>query len=140
MKSARLLLPLLVAGWFVVGMSSNADAQYPVAVVPVQTVSPVVVGYSAQRRGLFGRRVVYRPVVSAPYAVPVAPVVGTPVVAARPVVTARPVAVVPSVTVARPVVVAPAPVAVPVMTYRVPTVPIVPVQTYRLPVTPVWGW
>ena len=134
MKSARLLLPLLVAGWFVVGMSSNADAQYPVAVVPVQTVSPVVVGYSAQRRGLFGRRVVYRPVVSAPYAVPVAPVVGTPVVAARPVT------VVPSVTVARPVVVAPAPVAVPVMTYRVPTVPIVPVQTYRLPVTPVWGW
>lgn len=134
MKSARLLLPLLVAGWFVVGMSSNANAQYPVAVVPVQTVSPVVVGYSAQRRGLFGRRVVYRPVVTAPYAVPVAPVVGTPVVAARPVT------VVPSVTVARPVVVAPAPVAVPVMTYRVPTVPIVPVQTYRLPVTPVWGW
>ncbi len=134
MKSARLLLPLLVAGWFVVGMASNADAQYPVAVMPYQAVSPVVVGYSAQRRGLFGRRVVYRPVATAPYAVPVAPYV-----AAAPYVSARPVAVVPRVTVARPVVVA-APVAVPVMTYRVPRVPVVPVQTYRLPVAPVWGW
>ncbi len=80
---------------------SRAEAQYPVAVQPV---APVVVGYSAQRRGLFGRRIVYRPVV--------APVAVAPVAVAAPV------------TVARPVVVAYPPTVAPVASYYAPAEPV----------------
>jgi hypothetical protein len=109
---------LAVAITFVFG--ADARAGYPYAVQPV---APAVVGYTAEQRGFFGRRVVMRPVVA-------------PVVAAVPTVAvARPV-----ITVARPVV---APVA-PVASYYAPTVrpvaayyapPVTPVvTTYRVPV------
>ena len=115
----------------------DASAQYPVAVQPV---APAVVGYTAERRGLFGRRVVYRPIV--------APVAAAPVVtAARPVLAAPvtmnyPPAVAPPVTVRyAPVTVGTAPVVAPVTTYRVAPVttyrvaPIVaPFRSYRVPI------
>lgn len=122
MRTNKRVLALLAAALLTCGFASEAAAQYPVAMdpiaiapepyamVPVQPVSPVVVGYTAERRGLFGRRVVYRSVMTAPLAVPVAPVT-----VARPVAVARP------VVVARPAVVA-------------------PVRTYRVPVVPVYGW
>lgn len=99
----------LVISAMTVADSQSARAQYPV----VQTVQPAVVGYSATRRGLFGRRLVLRPVVA-------------PVTSVAPVSVARPVVVQRPVVVARPVVQtyyrAPAPVAVPIRTYRVPVV------------------
>ncbi len=138
MKTVIRCLPLLVAAWFSFAMASQADAQYPIAisnpavVVPVQPVSPAVVGYTAERRGLLGLRTVYRPVVTAPLAVPVAPAI--PV---APAYAARPVLVAPnSVMAAKPVVIVPPPVT----TYRVPVVPVAPMQTYRIPVTPVLTW
>ena len=61
--------------------ASGADAQGPVVVTTLRPAVPSVVGYVPVRRGLFGRRIVYRPVV--------APVVAAPVaVAQRPVVPA----------------------------------------------------
>ena len=145
MNCLKLLLPALLFVFLSASFASDAKAQYPLAVVPVQPVAPVVVGYTAERRGLFGRRVVYRPVVSAPVvAAPVVttPVVASPVVSARVTVPVAPVAAVAPVTVARPVVVAQPSIAVPVTTYRVPTVPVVPapIQTYRVPIAPLYVW
>ena len=113
---------------------SDASAQYPVAVQPAV---PAVVGYAAQRRGLFGRRVVYRPVVAP---IPVAPVPVAPVVTvARPVVAA-PVTVGYAPAVA-PVTVRYAPVVAPVAAYRIAPAPILPpVQTYRVAVPYVYGF
>ncbi len=121
----RSMLVGFLAAAFCLTYPENASAQYPVAVQPV---APAVVGYTAHRRGVFGRRVVYRPVVA-----PVAPVVpAAPVVTvARPVVTvARPVVSVarPVVTVARPVV--PVVTVAPVAAYYAPPV----VRAYRVPV------
>ena len=135
---ARYLLVAAVAVAGAIAFQSDAQAQVPIAVTTVQPVVPAVVGYTAERRGLFGRRVVYRPVV-APVgaAVPVA----STVTVARPVVTvARPV-----VTVARPVVPAPIIAPPPVAAYYPPVaVPVAvpaPVTTYRVPVVyPYWGF
>ena len=83
---------------------STAEAQYPYTITPMQTVvtpmqtyAPAVVGYTAERRGLFGRRIVYRPVV--------APAFGTPVVVAAPPMTvAQSITMVPApMAAARPV-------------------------------------
>ncbi len=123
----RILIAGLIAGVITIALQNDAKAQYPVAVQPVV---PAVVGYTAERRGLFGQRVVFRPVV--------ANVPAAPAVAVEPAVTvARPV-----VTVARPAVepVAayyPPPAQPVVTTYRVPVVttyraPVV--STYRVPV------
>jgi hypothetical protein len=156
----------LFAGCIALSMTlavpSDASAQSPVAIQPV---APAVVGYTAERRGLFGRRVVYRPVLApVAAAVPVAPVV----TAARPVfaapvtvnyapavapVTVRyapaavryapavaPVTVRYAPTVA-PVTVRYAPAVAPVAAYRVAPAPIVaPIRRYRVPVPFVFGF
>lgn len=99
-------------------LQSDLQAQYPIA---VQAVGPVVVGYAPERRGLFGQRTVYRPLVA-------------PVATAAPVVTvARPVVAAPiAVGYAPPVVAGYAP---PVAAYYAPPAPVaVPVQAYRVPV------
>ncbi len=125
----------LMVGLIVVAISltfqADAKADYPVLVQPA--VAPTVVGYSVRRAGLFGQRVVMRPVVA-----PAIPV--STVTVSRPVVTvARPAVVVerPLVTVERPVVTVARPLvsvgyAPPVAAYYRPVVPVV---TYRMPVT-----
>ncbi len=131
----RTLSVAIVATIAVLACSSDAQAQYPVAVQPVV---PAVVGYTAERRGLFRRRVVYRPVV-APVAAPVVPV--APVAPAAPVVSvARPVVSAPVVTVARPVLTTPV-VAAPVVVARPVVAPVTvarpvvvaPVRAYYAP-------
>ncbi len=129
----RILCILAVAFALTALTPERAEAQYPVAVPVVQPVVPAVVGYSAERRGLFGLRVVYRPVVAPVAAAPVA--VAPTVSVARPVVTVAPSTVArPVVTVARPVVTVARPVVsvAPVATYYAP--PVIPVTTYRYPV------
>ena len=139
----KLLCCTVVITSFSLASASRAEAQYAVAVQPV---APAVVGYTAQRRGLFGRRVVYRPVV--------APVAVAPVAVEAPVTVARPVVSAP-ITVARPVIAAPvvtsyyAPAAPVVRSYYAPPAPVVrsyyappvvvPVQSYRIAV-PVIGF
>lgn len=95
----------VVFGWLVIAGSGKVSAQAPVAVTTYQPVQPVVAYYPV-RRGLFGRRIVYRPVVT--YAVPAASV---------PVTTYY------------------APAAPPVTTYYAPAAPVVtaPVTTYYAP-------
>ncbi|MCP4941946.1 MAG: hypothetical protein GY924_08205 [Planctomycetaceae bacterium] len=85
----------------------DAEAQYPYTinagatyVAPVQAYAPAVVGYTAERRGLFGRRTVYRPVLGPSVAQPIAVVAPVqtitqatayapaPITAARPVLQA----------------------------------------------------
>jgi hypothetical protein len=144
----RCLLVTAVISGAVITMPSKAEAQFPVVVAPA---APAVVGYTAERRGLFGRRVVFRPVVApVATAVPVTTVAPT-VAVARPVVTvAR-----PAVTVARPVVTAAptvvsqrvvvgyAPPPVPVTSFFAPpvSVPVAPpVTTFRVPIVPVVGF
>lgn len=124
---------LLCVGLLVAGLAclapAEASAQYPVVVQPAV---PAVVGYTAERRGLLGLRVVYRPVVSpVAAAVPAAPVtVARPVLAAPAITVARPAWAAPAVTVARPAWVVPAPVT----RYYAPPAPVA-VPTYRVPVT-----
>jgi hypothetical protein len=115
---------------------NDTFAQYPVSVRPV--VSSVV-SYVPMRRGLFGRRIVYRPVVTpvttfVPVAAPtvVARPVSVPVVVARPVSDWSPVVVryapappIPRVS-AYYTPMPPAPVAIPYLP---------PVTTYRIPIT-----
>lgn len=139
----KLLCCTFVITSFSLAAGSRADAQYAVAVQPV---APAVVGYTAQRRGLFGRRIVYRPIVAPVAVAPVA--VAAPVTVARPVVTAYRPAVVPVASYYAP----PAPVvtsyyapAAPVVrSYYAPAAPVVvPVRTYRVPVptfVPVIGY
>jgi hypothetical protein len=100
----------------------DAEAQYPYTinggasyVAPVQAYAPAVVGYTAERRGLFGRRTVYRPVLGPSVAQPIAVVAPVetitqatafapvPITAARPVL--QPTAVYQSPLAAAPVVV-----------------------------------
>jgi hypothetical protein len=91
----RFLCVAILASCLTFAFQSDAQAQFTV----LQPVVPAVVGYSAERRGLFGRRIVYRPIVA-----PVATVaVARPVIAAPTVAVARPVLAAPTVTVARPV-------------------------------------
>ncbi len=97
----RILMVGLIAGVITIALPGDAKAQYPVAVQPVV---PAVVGYTAERRGFFGQRVVLRPVVAN---VPAAPAVAVErtVTVARPAV--EPVAAYyppPAVTVAHPAV------------------------------------
>ena len=88
----------------------EAEAQYPYTVnaaptyiAPVQAYAPAIVGYTAERRGLFGRRTVYRPVLGPSVAQPIA--VAAPVetitqataIAPAPIAAARPVVEAPMV-------------------------------------------
>ena len=109
----RFVCAIAVASCFMFASQKEASAQYPVYYAPAQPVVPAVVGYSARRGGLFGQRVVVRPVVA-------------PVAAAAPVVAARPVVAPAPVTVRAYY----APPVVPVTTYRVPVVPYVPVYGF----------
>jgi hypothetical protein len=108
-----------LAAWAaVLGAASDAAAQWP-----VYYPAPAAVGYAPEIRGLFGRRLVYRPVVAAPVAF--APVVAPiPVAAPVPVVRA-------------PVTAFYAPGPVAVASYYAPSVPMVgaPVRvtTYYAP-------
>ena len=105
----------------------EAEAQYPYTInaaptyiAPVQAYAPAIVGYTAERRGLFGRRTVYRPVLGPSVAQPIAvaapvetitqataigpaPIAAAPIAAARPVVEAP--MVYPSPVMSAPVVV-----------------------------------
>ena len=93
----RLLSLATVASLLMLATQNEAQAQYPVYYAPVQPVAPAVVGYSARRAGLFGQRVVVRPIV--------APVAAAPVVLARPVVdTAAPAVVARPIVAPQPVV------------------------------------
>ena len=97
-NAKRILMAGLIAGVITIALQSDAKAQYAVTVQPVV---PAVVGYTAERRGFFGQRVVLRPVVAN---VPAAPAVAVErtVTVARPAV--EPVAAYyppPTVTVAR---------------------------------------
>jgi hypothetical protein len=75
----------VVVGLLAIADSEQASAQSPVVVTTYSPVQPVV-AYYPQRRGLFGRRIVYRPVVT--YAVPATPVPATTYYApAAPVTT-----------------------------------------------------
>jgi hypothetical protein len=74
-----------VAASLLLVAENQVSAQYPVYYAPPPVV-PAVVGYSARRAGLFGRRVVVRPVVAA-VPVPTVPVAISTVAVARPVVT-----------------------------------------------------
>lgn len=129
----RKLVRCLLFGGVVAGTlmasPSKARAQFPIAVAPVQSAVPAVVGYAPERRGLFGWRVVYRPVV-APVAV--APVAAAPIVAAP---------FTPTVSVGRPIIADPGlygygPAVAPVTSYFAPPMPIVvpaPITTFRYP-------
>jgi hypothetical protein len=112
---------LVTVGVLIVS-SEPANAQVPVPVTAYYAtpVAPVVT-YLPERRGLFGQRLVYRPVVGytapavAPVAAPiVAPVAAPAVVPAAPVTTYYAPAPVPVTTFrpVAPVVIAPAPVSV----------------------------
>ena len=118
MRPITPVICILAISAFLTNVDKNeAFAGYPVYYAP----APAVVGYTARRAGLFGRRVVMRPVV-APVAVPAAVIAPPPPVAVAPVVVARPVVQVGYRGVA-PVgvyVPPPVPVAVPVSAYRIP--------------------
>ncbi|MCR9293396.1 MAG: hypothetical protein NXI32_11800 [bacterium] len=81
---------------FSVASPNSAAAQYPVIITPPQPALQAVVGYTPEPRGLWGQRVMMRPVVAPvttvlqPAALPTATtqVFGTTV--ARPVIVARP--------------------------------------------------
>ena len=137
-KSCALLF--VVCCVLTTAIPSDAHAQVVTTLVPA---TPVV-GFVQERRGLFGRRTVMRPVVAYPAVpvttVPVAPVtVARPVVVSQPVTAWHPVAVAPPVTVARPVVVStPVTVARPVVVSKTVTIarPVIvsqPVTTFYAP-------
>ena len=130
-KMVRCLLVGAVAVAALVVMPSSAHAQYPVAVTPVQPVVPAVVGYTAERRGLFGWRTDYRPVVAGVPTVPVAPAVAVapPVVSQRVVVGYAP-PVQPVTSYYAPPVTIAAPLPPPITTYRVPLPAVVPYVGY----------
>ena len=93
------IVALMATPLLIVASSRPAKAQQPVV---VNTVTPAVVGYAAERAGLFGLRTRIRPIV-APYSTPVA-VMSAPV---QPVTVLRPASIV------RPVAVRPVTVVVP---------------------------
>ena len=117
------LMAALAAGCMMFGLEGQARAQFPIVVTPPQPVLPAVVGYSTERRGLFGQRVVMRPLVSPVATLPAPPVV----VAARPVVTAT----------APPVITLPPAVSTSVgyTTYYTPS--IIPAAPLAVPLAPV---
>ena len=111
-KLVRCLLLAGSAAAAITILPNEAHAQQAFAVTPA---APAVVGFTAERRGLFGWRTVYRPIVApVATAVPVAPAVtvARPVISqsviSQSVVMARPVISQPvmsqSVVMARPVV------------------------------------
>lgn len=104
----RLVGAALAAWGVLLGVAYDAAAQGPVVVY--YPASPAVT-YVPEVRGLFGQRLVYRPVLAAPVAVAAAPAV----VVARPVTTYY----------------APA-VSAPVTSYYAPAVP-APATTYYAP-------
>lgn len=134
-----------MAALMTIASIDQADGQTTVTTTTTVGASPAVVGYAAERRGLFGLRTSYRPIVAN---VPVqktvtvrqqTPVYVAPVAVQRPVV-APPTPLPTPVVVQRPVVVPPPTVVVP--TTRVvpltPVVPVVPVQaSYLAPAPPV---
>jgi hypothetical protein len=110
----RLICLATLASFLMLAMQEKAQAQYPVYYAPAPPAVPAVVGYSARRGGLFGQRLVVRPVI--------APVAAAPVVVARPVYGPSPIAVEYA----------------PVSAYYPP-----PVAAYRVPVgryVPIYGF
>jgi hypothetical protein len=134
----RSISTYLCFGLMTVGMGladhRQAQAQYPYTIntaptyiAPAQAYAPAIVGYTAERRGLFGRRTVYRPVLGPSVAQPIAvaapvetitqatafaapsiaaPSIAAPFIAAPPIAAARPVIQAPMVY-STPVVAAP---------------------------------
>ena len=112
----------------------TSNAQVPIATTFVPAAP--VVGFVPERRGLFGLRTVYRPVVGFPAAAPVT--VARPVIVSRPVTVARPVIVTQPVTTyyapAAPTTTYYAP-AAPTTTYYAPAAP---TTTYYAPAAPTY--
>ncbi len=144
---SHLVLACTAFGCFTCGIERTALAQYPVILTPAPTVP--VIGYRPERRGLFGQRTVYRPVVvgAAPVApaVPVSTIVQSPVVpsVAVPSVAVPSVAIQPATTLARPILPPPptevrySPVVAAPTTVYYPPAPVLTVptiRTYRVPV------
>ncbi len=144
-STKSLALLVVACCLFAAATPAETNAQVVTTLVPA---TPVV-GYVQERRGLFGRRTVMRPVIAA---VPVTTVVAAPVTVARPVVVSQtmtsfhPVTVAAPVTVARPVVVsAPVTVQRPIVVSKIVTVarPVVvsqPVTTYYAPAPAATCW
>lgn len=113
----RFILTFLGVGLMAVGLTladqREAEAQYPYTinagqapvqayaapvqayVAPVQAYSPAIVGYTAERRGLFGRRTVYRPMLG--------PAVAQPVAVVAPIQTITQATAIAPITAGRPV-------------------------------------
>ena len=108
-RVTQLVCVLAMAVGLVSCSDRSADAGHPVYYAAAPPVMPAVVGYSARRGGVFGQRVVMRPVV--------APVVAAPLVMPPPVVRSFYYG-------------APISIAVPVSSYRVPYGAYYPVYGY----------
>ena len=124
------IVTLFAVSLFSLANVQVACAQYPI-ITSVPSSFPAVVSYVSERRGLFGRRVVYRPIVT-----PVARAV--PAVTSYPVAVSRPVVVAPPVAVATPLVVRYPPPTPRVSRYYTPMPPapvLVPLRPYQIPVT-----
>jgi hypothetical protein len=118
MSITRAVFTVAIASCVSLIGSNDACGQY--AVTTVQSSAPAVIGYTAERRGLFGLRTAYRPIVGT------VPVQKTVIVQQRPVYVPAP------VYVQRPAVVYTAPVT----TYLAPVPQQIPVTTYYTPVYP----
>jgi len=101
-----------------IGDQREAEAQYPYTVnvaptyvAPVPAYAPAIVGYSAERRGLFGRRTVYRPVLGPSVAQPIAVAAPVETISQATAIAAAPIAAAPiaaaPIAAARPVIQAP---------------------------------
>lgn len=134
LKSFTLLAT--VCGGMLVATSEQAAAQYPV-VTAYGPATPAV-GYVPVRRGLFGLRTAYQPVVSYPAVVPVTVAPAIPVIRARLVTVARPVIVASPVIVSQPIVMAQPIVASRPVTVAAPVIVSRPIMVAR-PVTPYYA-
>ena len=120
MSITRAVCTVAIAACVTLAVSNNACGQ--VTVTTVQSSAPAVIGYAAERRGLFGLWTTYRPIVGT------VPVVKTVTVQQTPVYVPTP----------APVYVAPAPIVypAPVTSYLAPVPPPIPVTTYYTPLYP----
>ncbi len=137
-RTARTTALLVIICWQVLAAApAKSSAQVVTTFVPA---APVV-SFVPVRRGLFGLRTGFRPVVSFPAAVPMATFVSaTPVtvwspIVGQPVTTWRPMSVAPTTTVVRRVFV-----GQPVTTWHPTTVASPVTTTFFAPSAPVASW
>lgn len=131
MPRLRYLVILVIFTFFLTAGEAKTFAQYP-SVTAYRPVVPATVSYVPMRRGLFGRRTVYRPVITplpATTTVISAPPATQTIVTARPVVEAYPVAPATPIPTAAPAI-------TPVPTVAPTTRPIPKVSAYYTPMQP----